>query len=254
MTAGRTASEPARPVPRSSRPAGPRRPQQRRRWRATLAVLGGAIAVGAVSWALLGSSLLGVRAVRLAGPVPVPRDRVLAAAGIAMGTPLLRVDTAAAARRIERITQVRSATVRLAWPDAIVIAIVPRTAELTVTGQYGYAMLDSDGVLLRWQAARPRGLALLLSPAAPVAELRGRLSVRAAGSVLAGLPRSLRRRVVAVRSSVASGVTLLLRGGITVRWGSTGRAAAKASELTALLRSRATYFDVSDRGTAVAGR
>ena len=156
---------------------------------------------------------------RLAGPVPVSRELVLAAAGIAMGTPLLRVDTAAAARRIERITQVRSATVRLAWPDAIVITITPRSPELTVAGQYGYAELDSDGVLLGWQASRPRGLALLLSPVASVADLRARQSVRAAGLVLAGLPRPLRRRVVAVRSSVASGVTLLLRGGITVRWG-----------------------------------
>jgi cell division protein FtsQ len=57
--------------------------------------------------------------------------------------------------------------------------------------------------------------------------------------------------VTAVRATGPDAVTLLLRGGATVLWGSADRAAAKASELVILLRTRARYYDVSDPRTAV---
>jgi hypothetical protein len=48
-------------------------------------------------------------------------------------------------------------------------------------------------------------------------------------------------------------VTLHLRGGITVVWGSTGRAAAKAAELQILMPTRASFYNLSDPYTAVTG-
>jgi len=39
-----------------------------------------------------------------------------------------------------------------------------------------------------------------------------------------------------------------------VVWGSAADAAAKAAEVAVLLRSKATYLDVSDPGSAVTGR
>ena len=47
-------------------------------------------------------------------------------------------------------------------------------------------------------------------------------------------------------------VTLRLAGGITVLWGGTDRAAAKAAELTVLMRAHMHYYDVSAQGSVLA--
>jgi hypothetical protein len=46
-------------------------------------------------------------------------------------------------------------------------------------------------------------------------------------------------------------VTLALRGGVTVLWGSAAKGSVKAAEVTVLLRTQARYLDVSDPVTAV---
>jgi hypothetical protein len=55
-------------------------------------------------------------------------------------------------------------------------------------------------------------------------------------------------------TDTAAGVTLRLRGRVTVRWGDARRSAAKATELQALLRTGARSVDVSSRQVAVTGK
>jgi cell division protein FtsQ len=93
--------------------------------------------VGGVAWALLGSSLFVVRSVQvynagnsslgLAGytALPMPREQVLAATGLKIGTPLIRVDTGVVRHDVGAITAVQSVTVRRSWPDAVVISVIP---------------------------------------------------------------------------------------------------------------------------------
>jgi cell division protein FtsQ len=209
---------------------------------------------GGVAWALLGSSFFVVRVVRVTGSGPVPLAAVRAAAHVALGTPLVRVDTAAVARRVEQITAVQSAQVTRSWPEAIVIAVVLRTAVLAVRAGGGYDRVDRFGVVLGWARGRPVGLPLLASPAPPAAALRGNWAVQAAGTVVASLPAWLRLRVSAVRVTGPSAVTLTLTGAVTVTWGAASRAAAKARELAVLLRTGARYYDVSDPVTVVTGQ
>jgi len=222
-------------------------------WKSAFFGVAAAALVAGVAWALLGSSLLVVRSVQVSGSRLVPRATVLAAAGIRIGTPLIRIDTGAVARRVEQITLVQSARVVRSWPDTVVIWIKQRTAVFAVPTHGGYDVVDGYGVALAWQNIRPAGLPVLLAPAGPVAELRGRPAVLAAGTVLRGLPERLRQLVTAVRAAGPAAVTLLLRGGLTVVWGGADREAAKASELVILLRTQARYYDVSDPGTAVTG-
>lgn len=208
--------------------------------------------VAGVAWALLGSSFFVVRSVRVSGSAPLRRAAVLAASGLRMGTPLIRVDTAAVARKLERITQVQSAWVTTSWPDTVVIRIKRRTAVLAIAAHGGFERIDRYGVVLGWSSARPGGLVLLAPPAGSAATLRGNEAVWAAGTVVGRLPGWLRDRVTAAR--VAAGtVTLLLRGGDTVTWGGPGRPDEKAAELVILLRTGARYYDVSDPVTAVTG-
>ncbi len=53
------------------------------------------------------------------------------------------------------------------------------------------------------------------------------------------------RPAESVTAPTADEVTLHLTGGVTVVWGSPGRAAAKARVLAVLMRTHARYYDVS---------
>jgi cell division protein FtsQ len=221
-------------------------------WKAAFFGLAAAALLAGVAWALLGSSFLVVRTVRTTGSA-VPSATVRRAAGIKLGTPLIRVDTAEVTRRVEGITQVQSARVTLSWPDAIVIWTKSRTAVFAVPAGHGYDLMDSYGVVLRWAPSAPGRLVVLKSPGGPAGSLRHDPAVLAAGTVVRKLPSWLRSRVAAVRAAGPADVILILRGGVSVRWGNPGRAAAKASEMAVLLRTRAGYYDVSDPSTAVTG-
>jgi cell division protein FtsQ len=229
-----------------------RRPtRSRRRWHAALFALALAGIVAGAAWALLGSRLLAVRSVVVTGTRLVPQSEVLAAAGIRPGTPLIRVNTAQVAARVETIRQVQSAQVTRSWPDRVVIAVRERTPALAVTAPGGgFDLVDPDGVIVQWAARRPPGLPLYLMTAA-VPSLRGDPGVGAAAAVLGELPAQLRASVASVTVPGPDQVTLRLASGVTVLWGGTDHAQAKAEELGLLMPTHASYYDVSAQGTAV---
>lgn len=228
-------------------PATRRRSRGRRAFAVALALTILAVA----AWALLGSSVLVVRHVRVTGAgALVSADAVRSAARIPSGIPLVRVDGAAAARRVERLAPVLSARVSRSFPDTVVISVRQRTPALAVAVASGYALIDPAGVTVTVTGSAPGGLPLLTTPP-PV--LRGSPAVRAAAEVVQGLPAPLRERVRSVSAS-ASSVTLLLYGGLTVRWGGPAQGEQKAAELELLLHTGARYVDVSDPATAVTHR
>jgi cell division protein FtsQ len=201
------------------------------------------------AWALLGPTVLVVRHVRVTGAqVQLPAAVVREAADITLGTPLARLNTAAAARRVERLPAVLSARVSRSFPDTVVIAVRPRIPALAVPTGSGYALVDSHGVTVSSVAAVPAGMPVLTSPPSV---LRGSPAVRAAALVVEELPGSLRAGVRSVSATRDGAVTLLLDGGITVVWGGPAQGAQKAAELGVLLGTHARYYDVSDPATAV---
>lgn len=222
-------------------------------WKTSFFVVAVVALAGGVAWALLGSSFFVVRSVQVSGAGSIPRQEVLAAASVAIGTPLIRVDAAAIARRVDKVTRVQSTTVRRSWPDSIVIDVVPRRPTFLVPVGRGDDVIDSYGVMLG-RAPWPRGgLVLLKALAGSAAALRGNGAVLAAGAVVRRLPGWLRHRLAEVRVRQGSRVVLILRPRITIMWGDATRAAAKAAEIAVLLRTKATYYDVSDPGSAVTG-
>jgi cell division protein FtsQ len=222
-----------------------------RKWRAAFFALAMTGIIAGVAWALLGSKLLVVRSVVVTGTHLVPAAEVLAAAGVPPGTPLIRVNTAQVAARVEAIRQVRSAEVTKSWPDRLVIAVRERTPALAVPAGNGFDLLDPAGVVVRWSATRPAGLPLYLGVAAPATSLRGDPDLAAAAAVLGELPAGLRGSVSSVTAPAPDQVTLRLSDRVTVLWGGTDRAADKAEELAILMKTRAHYYDVSAPGTVV---
>ena len=242
------------PVGLSPQARAPRRPRRllglRRPWKAVFFALAvtGVLAAGA--WTLFGSRLLAVRSVVVTGTHLVPEAQVLDAAAIQLGTPLIRVNTGQVAARVETITQVLSAQVTRSWPDRIVIVVHERTPALAVAGPGGgFDLIDPHGVVVQWVASHPFGLPLYQTASAT--SLRGSPDVSAAAAVVAELPQSLRVTVLSVSAPSPDQVTLDLTGGVTVLWGGTDRAREKAEELVILLRTHATYYDVSAPGTAL---
>jgi cell division protein FtsQ len=251
-------------APRAAGPGGGRRGPARRRgraprWRAAFFGLAAFAIVAGVGWALLGNRLLVVRSVTVTGTHLVSSARVIAAADVPLGTPLLRVDTAAAARRVEAIPQVASARVTKGWPDHLVIAVTERVPVLAVKmAGGGYDLVDRAGVPVRWAKHRPVMMPQLLT-SLPGSALAGAPSVSAAAAVLAELQPWLARQVAQVTVAQPTGssgaaaqqVTLHLTVGKTVLWGAPGGAGQKNRELAILLPGKAHYVDVSAPDTVV---
>ncbi len=219
------------------------------RWKTAFFLLAVFCVIAAAAWALLGSRFLVVRSIEVTGTHVVPRSEVLAAAAIPEGLPLVRVNTSAVAHRIERIAQVQSASVTRNWPDRIVIAIQERQPALAVRSGHEFDLIDPAGVVVRQVAARPANLPLFTLTGTAL----GNPAVRAAADVMRSLPAPIARLVRSVTVPDTDAVTLHLSTGITVDWGSPGRAVQKAHELAILLHTRARYFDVSAPGTAATG-
>ncbi len=238
------------------RPRNPKEPRSPRRsnpaWRATFIALATAGVIGAAVWILFGSRLLVVRSVIVTGTHLVPRSEILAVAGVEPGTPLIRVNTAQVAARIDTIRQVRSALVSRSWPDRVVIVVRERTVALAVPikGGGGYDLVDAEGVVVQWGASRPADLPLYLT-AAPVTSLRGDPDLAAAAAVLCELPAWLRHSVASVTAPEPDQVTLRLADGMTVLWGGADRAVAKATELAVLMQTHMHYYDVSAQGSVL---
>jgi cell division protein FtsQ len=229
--------------------------QRRQPWRAGFFALAVVAIVAGVAWALLDSRFFVVRTVEVTGTHLVTNAEVRSAAAIQPGIPLIRVNGAAVARRVEQLQQVQSAQVTRQWPDRVTISVTERTPALAVPSGTGYQLIDKYGVAVQAASRPPRGMPTLELPAGsgPVSSLRGSPAVFAAAVVIHELPRRLAGSVAAVQAPNASEVTVKLTGGITIVWGGTDRPAAKAAELAVLMRTHARTYDVSAPGTAVTG-
>lgn len=230
-------------------------PQKRKRTRyKTLFIAAASVGIlGAVGWALLGSRLLVVRVITVSGTHLVTSAQVLAVADVPAGTPLIRVDPAQVAARVEGIRQVASAQVSKDWPDGLSITVRERVPAVAVSmAGGGYDLVDHDGVVVVWARSKPAALPLLQT-SVPGSQLRGDPGVAAASQVLASLPAWLSRQVARVAASEPGTVTLYLSGGQTVVWGGADRAGVKARELAILMRDPGSYryYDVSSPGTVV---
>jgi len=221
------------------------------RWRARLGVallLVLTLAAG-TGWVALRSSALGVDSVRVSGVSRLTADEVRSAAAIPAGTPLVRLDTAAVARRLSRLTAVRGVEVRRDWPGTVIIAVRERTPVAARVVGTSFALVDAEGVAFATRDRRPNRLPLV---SAPVAD--GPAALRAAVHALTALPPTVREDVRQVRAATVEQVSILLSRGRLVVWGSIERAQRKAAVLAVLLTRKASVYDVSAPDTPTTRR
>ena len=203
------------------------------------------VLVAAIAWVAWYSPWLAVSNVEVtvsdapevAGPLTV--DEVTAAAGIPPGTPMLRVDPAAIEARIAALPLVRSVHVDRAWPTTLRIDVRRRVPVAVTSSGAGYELVDRDGVVLRTVDGPVDGIPSV----AAVGE-----GLPAAIEVAHDLPGWLAPKVEVIKASTRNDVTLTLRNGATVLWGSAEEGKLKGEVLRSLLRTDASRYDVSAPG------
>ncbi|MGA2208045.1 MAG: FtsQ-type POTRA domain-containing protein [Acidimicrobiales bacterium] len=180
---------------------------RRRRHRIVAALIVAALCAGGV--ALVHSSVLGARHVRVSGAPNVPTSRLLAVAGLRGAPPLVDLNPGVIASRVERLPWVLTAEVRIAWPSTVAIRVTERipVAAIEVPRSGGsYAVCDVSGRVLEVVASRPASLPVIVlsgagagEPGAPGTSLpvEDRLELQ----VAAAMPESMVPATTAITAS-----------------------------------------------------
>jgi cell division protein FtsQ len=226
------------------RSAGEVEPQRSDRRRTVLLVAAATVAVAVlVTWLVAFSPVFGVRTIEVRGAHALNAAQVRSAAGIKNGTPLVRVDTAAATQRIEKLADVASAQVSTSFPSKVVITVDEREPVGYVHQAAGHEVLvDRTGDQYREVHTVPKGLPKFVVPVGTSARTTG----GAVATVAAALPATLLRHVKSIEALDTNAITLVLTRDRVVQWGSAGRSAEKAHLLPTLLRHGVTQVDLTN--------
>lgn len=225
------------PVDEAEAPARPHRPRT-----ALIIATATVVVVVLVVWLIAYSPAFGVRTVEVHGTHVLTADQVRTAADVDHGTPLVRVDTAAITRRVERLPDVASAQVHTSFPSTVVITVVERQPVGYVRTGGRFMLVDRTGDQYREVAKAPSQLPRFVVPAGTDARTTG----GAVAVVAAALPASVRPQVRSIEALDPKAITLVLTHHRVVQWGSADRSPDKARVLPALLGRGADQIDVSN--------
>jgi cell division protein FtsQ len=215
-------------------------------WRYVIAsVLLVALVVGA-GWLVFISSVLTVKQVDVQGESHLSRQQILTAARVPVGAHLAGLDLDAIRSRVSALAPVRHVDVSRHWPDGVLIKVTERTPVAVVQIGGTFHAMDADGVLFRDYPRPPVGMPRVVSTSNT-----GSAALAEAARVIASLPHDLAVRVDHVQVRGLDEISLALRSGATVVWGSDAQSALKAEVLTRLLPHPAGTYDVSVPGQPV---
>jgi len=222
------------------------RRQRARRWLVwrrilvILAVVG--LLVGSV-WLVFFSSVLAVEGARVEGVEVLTPAQVRAAADVPVGEPLATVDLDAVQARVEDLAAVDSADVSRSWPDQVLVRVVERETVAVTEREGVWKGVDDEGVLFRTYPSRPEGLTEVRMGASTSVE-----ALEEAAAVIRSLPADILARVLYVDVRTIDAISLHLRSGATVNWGSADESGRKAEVLNVLLEREASVYDVTAPG------
>lgn len=204
-------------------------------WTAVVAV----VVVG-LGLLLYFTPIMSARSIVVTGVGAVTQEDVVGAAGVALGTPLLQVDTDTVAERVAGIRRIASARVQRQYPSTLRITVVERVPVVVKDYPDGVHLFDRDGVDFA-TGPPPPGIPYLETdnpgPDDP--------ATRAALEVMTSLRPDVASQVGRVAAPSFASITLTLIDGRTVVWGTTDRTEEKALKLAALLTQPGRVYDVS---------
>lgn len=231
----RSRPDPDEPEPAERRPS--RRRYLARRWIAALLVL----AVLGLTYLIMFTSVIGVRAVEVFGAKEIAADSVRAAAAIEPGTPMVRLDTDAVARRVATLPRVAQVSVSRSFPSTVEVRVTERTPVAVAPEADGVHLVDRTGMDYATVRSRPPGL-----PVLKMAKISPKdAATRAAVTVLGAVPEPLRTRIVEISADSPGDVRFRLVGGNNVKWGDAEDNDRKAAVLAPLLTRPGKTYDVA---------
>lgn len=224
------------------------RRQWARRWLAWRGLVATLLVVGLLAgsvWLVFFSSVLAVSAVKVEGNEVLDPRQVRRVAAVPMGEPLATVDLDAIAARIEGLAPVLGVDVSRSWPDKVRIAIEERIPVAVVERDGVVRGLDKEGVIFRSYPSAPDDL--------PVVRMTARTEADAlaeAVTVIGVLPDDLAARVDFIEVASIDTISLQMRNGRTIFWGSAEDSENKAKVIGVLLDAapKARTYDVSVPG------
>lgn len=215
------------------------------RWKYVAASVALVVAVLVGGWLVFFSDALSVAKVEVEGNSLLSDERVVRVAAVPNGEQLAVVDLDAAERRVEALFEVKDADVTRVWPDGVLVTVTERTAVAVVELGGRTQGLDAEGVVFRDYRTMPKGL-----PRVRPQTSTGTDALKEAATVVSALPGDLAARVDHVEVQTIDQITLVLRDGRQVHWGSAAESDLKAEVLTRLLAvQRAQVYDVSVPGS-----
>lgn len=216
-----------------------RKEVRRRAWLRWLLVGLGVTVVAALVYVVGFSPVLAVTRVAVSGTDVATQDEVTAAAGVPLGTPMVRLDLAGIAERVSGLPPVAEVTVTRQWPDLVEIDVTERVARLAVESGTGYLIADATGVVFDTAKSLPKGLVRV------EADPGDQQTLADAGVVFSSLSKATAERVASIEARGRDSITLRLRGGARVFWGSAEQSDLKAEVVDVLLEQGGSVFDVS---------
>lgn len=235
-----------------------RRARQRRRRRVTITVTT-LVVLAAGGWMLARSSLFALERIEVAGTKTLSQADVIRASGLRPGISMLSLDLDAVEARVARLPLVDAVDVTKPSASRVRILITERTPAFVLETIYGMYHLDAHAVVL--------GSTLSLGPSLPTIRSLSHAPVDAGDRIDSAdvanslelwnaLPASLRAgsRMIEVRS----GVMTVIRGELTIRFGSFDRIDQKIEAVRLVMeraraaRERLIAIDVRSPGRPAA--
>jgi cell division protein FtsQ len=214
--------------------------RRRLRWILIGLVVAVLVVVGAE---VLHTSLFSSKVVVVTGSHPkTPTATILAAAGLEHPRPLIDINPATAATKVETLPYIASAQVKRHWPDGVEVAVTERVPVAVVAGPAtSWSQVDVSGRTLAVTPARPAGLPQLIvttaaGPSTPPPVGKSLPTVAAPGlKVCSTLPLAFSAQVVSVTVAADSTVNLALNSGLTVELGTATTLPTKYEDVAAII-------------------
>lgn len=211
-----------------------------RRWRTLLITVLVLLVAGLGTWLLYFSDHLVADRVEVAGASSVSAQRVETVARVPLGTQLARVDVDVIRARVESIAAIGSAEVSRSWPATLSIEVTERQPVAAVERGGRTLTVDLDGVLF---PGRPADLPRIRTSVEVDVE-----ALAQGARVAAALPGELRSRVRWIDLKSIDEISLHLRDGRRVVWGTAVASEEKAEVALALLERDVRVVDVTVPG------
>lgn len=204
------------------------------------AVAAGVLALlGALVFVVFFSPLLVLREVRVSGNHVLTERQVLDAVRPGYGTPLARLDVGLIDGRVRTLPAVLEARTEVRWPSALAVTITERTPVYARQDDGRFDWVDAHGVIFNTSSTVPDALPVATTKSTDARQLAD------LATVIAALPAVIAGQVEAIDQRSPDQMSLTLSGGRTLVWGSADQSELKGQVANALLKVKATVYDVS---------